>query len=153
MVIFGYRLPISLRKIDRDIFMFSNQPHTPQGLPIPAYQPQPPQNDRSISPPSPKLPTPAHTIAQTIAKLEVAHALPGVRLEGRSLGAKLSPITYQNLIRVIGGNPNFESSVSHNSLKGLTQAENKSLIDQTKEVMSDKWCFKRKKTPTWKKEF
>jgi hypothetical protein len=76
-----------------------------------------------------------------------------LKVGGRSLGAKPTPITYQNLIRVIVSNPNIQSSVSMNPLKRLTQAENKSLIDQTKEVMTDKWCFKRKKTPTWKKEF
>jgi hypothetical protein len=76
-----------------------------------------------------------------------------LKVDGRSLGAKPSPITNQNLIRVIASNPNIESSGSQNPLKRLTQAENKSLIDQTKEVMTDKWCFKRKKTPTWQKEF
>jgi hypothetical protein len=84
---------------------------------------------------------------------ELSHALPGLSLDGRSFSTKLSPITYQNLIHVIASNPNIQSSVSQIPLKRLTQAENKSLIDQTKEVMTDKWCFKRKKTPTWQKEF
>jgi hypothetical protein len=84
---------------------------------------------------------------------ELSHALPGISLDGRSFVAKLSPITYQNLIGVIERNPNIESIVSQNPLKRLTRAKNRSLIDQSKEVISDKWCFKRKKTPTWQKEF
>jgi hypothetical protein len=99
-------------------------------------QPQPPQNDRSISLTPPKQPQP--TTTHKIAKLEVAHAFSGFSFDGHSLGAKLSPITYQNLIRVIVSNPNNQSSVSHNPLKRLTRAKNKSLIDQTKEVMSEK---------------
>lgn len=63
---------------------------------------------------------------------ELSHALPGLSLDGRSL------ITLQQVIRVIEHNPNIQSSVSQIPLKGLTQAENKSLIDQTKEVMSEK---------------
>jgi hypothetical protein len=33
---FWLQAPYVATKNDRDIFMFSNQPHTPQGLPIPA---------------------------------------------------------------------------------------------------------------------
>lgn len=50
-------------------------------------------------------------------------------------------------------NQDIQSNVSQIPLKRLTWSENKSLIDPTKEVMSNKWFFKRKKTPTGKKEF
>jgi hypothetical protein len=90
---------------------------------------------------------------QTAEDLNLCMGFLMLRVEGRSLGAHSAPITYQNLVRVIATNPKIQSSVSQIPLKRLTQAENKSLIDQTKEVMTDKWCFKRKKTPTWQKEF
>jgi hypothetical protein len=86
---------------------------------------------------------------QTTPKLEqeVAHALPGLSLDGRSL------VTYQYVIRAIDGNQDIQSAVSQIPLKRLTRADNQGLIDQTKEVMSDKWFIRRKKTPTGKKEF
>jgi hypothetical protein len=63
---------------------------------------------------------------------ELSHGLPGLSLDGRSL------ITFEHVIRLIERNPNIQSSVSQIPLKRLTQAENKSLINQTKEVMSEK---------------
>jgi hypothetical protein len=84
---------------------------------------------------------------------EFYHALPGLCLDGRHLSAKLSPITYQKLKCVIERNPNIQNSMSQIPLKRLTRTDNQGLIDQTKEVMSDKWFIRRKKTPTGKKEF
>jgi hypothetical protein len=78
---------------------------------------------------------------------ELSHALLGDALDGR-----LS-IVLQHVIWLAESDLNIQNIVSQISLKRLTRAENKSLIDQTKEVMSDKWFNKRKKTPTGKKEF
>jgi hypothetical protein len=78
---------------------------------------------------------------------ELSHTLPGISLDGRS------PFKYQYFVWDSERNLDMQGAVSQIPLNRLTQAENKSLIDQTKEVMSDKWCFKRKKTPTWQKEF
>jgi hypothetical protein len=74
---------------------------------------------------------------------ELPHELAGVSLD----------VWTQYVIQAVESNKNIQFIVSQNPLKRLTRAENKSLIDQTKEVMSDKWYFKRKKTPTWQKEF
>jgi hypothetical protein len=78
---------------------------------------------------------------------ELSYALPGLSLDGRLWA------TYQYVILLSESNSDIQNNVSQIPLKRLTRAENKSLIDQTKEVMSDKWYFKRKKTPTWQKEF
>jgi hypothetical protein len=79
--------------------------------------------------------------------IEILHELTGVSLDGRTL------VTYQNVIWLIESNKNIQSVVSQIPLKRLTRADNQGLIDATKEVMSDKWFIRRKKTPTWQKEF
>jgi hypothetical protein len=78
---------------------------------------------------------------------ELPHELAGVSLDGRS------QVTFQNVIRAVGSHKNIQFNVSQIPLKRLTRADNQGLIDATKEVMSDKWFNRRKKTPTGKKEF
>jgi hypothetical protein len=109
----------------------------------PAHPPVHPQPTQSIRL---AIAAPAQQIIATLEQ-EVAHALPGLSLDGPS------NITFQNVFRAVESNQDIQSTVSQIPLKRLTRAEFKSLIDQTKEVMSDKWFIRRKKTPTGKKEF
>jgi hypothetical protein len=70
--------------------------------------------------------------------LDLCMDLLGLKVDGQSFSAKLSSNIYQKLIGVIESNPDIHSNVSQIPLKRLTRAKNKSLIDQTKEVMSEK---------------